>query len=219
MPPDQIKRFPISPSQNPKQRYHLFLSLLLLTSSWSGIDLHQLLRSPWPAMCHIAVRLHSESRCDVATRKAGRMSLSSVTKRAPSAGLEYRVSAKRIDSHGSVASTKDAEIILDTDVDGRPDAFNPAELFLAAIAACMIKGIERVTPMLKFDLRGVEVKLHGVRRDSPPKMISVDYELIVDTNETDQRLELLHTNVRKYGTISNTVAEATKLEGLIRRRE
>lgn len=82
----------------------------------------------------------------------------------------------------------------------------------------MIKGIERVTPMIKFDLRGVEVKLHGIRQDSPPKMVSIDYELIVDTDETDQRLELLHTNVRKYGTISNTVAVATKLEGVIRRR-
>jgi len=133
--------------------------------------------------------------------------------------LQYQVSAKRIDQHGSVASTKAAEIVLDTDVNGRPDAFNPAELFLAAIAACMIKGIERATPMLKFNLLGVEVKLHGARQDSPPKMISVDYELIVDTNETDRRLELLHTNVRKYGTISNTVAEATKLEGVIRRRE
>jgi uncharacterized OsmC-like protein len=133
--------------------------------------------------------------------------------------LEYRVSARRKDAHGSVASTKDAEIILDTDIGGRPDAFNPAELFLAAIAACMIKGIERVTPMIKFDLRGVEVKLHGIRQDSPPKMVSIDYELIVDTDETDQRLELLHTNVRKYGTISNTVAAATKLEGLIRRKE
>ncbi|MFZ2160031.1 MAG: OsmC family protein [Bradyrhizobium sp.] len=133
--------------------------------------------------------------------------------------LEYRVSARRKDAHGSIASTKDAEIILDTDVGGRPDAFNPAELFLAAIAACMIKGIERVTPMIKFDLRGVEVNLHGIRQDSPPKMVSIDYELIVDTDETDQRLELLHTNVRKYGTISNTVAAATKLEGLIRRKE
>jgi uncharacterized OsmC-like protein len=133
--------------------------------------------------------------------------------------LEYRVSAKRIDSHGSIASAKAAEIVLDTDVNGRPDAFNPAELFLAAIAACMIKGIERVTPMIKFQLRGVEVKLHGVRQDSPPKMASIDYELIVDTDETDQRLELLHTNVRKYGTVSNTVAAATKLEGVIRRKE
>ena len=67
-------------------------------------------------------------------------------------------------------------------------------------------------------MRGVEVKLNGVRNDSPPKIIAVDNELIVDTDETDQRLELLHTNIRKYGTISNTVAEATKLEGRIRRR-
>jgi uncharacterized OsmC-like protein len=108
-----------------------------------------------------------------------------------------------------------AEDTLDTGVNGRPDAFNPAELFLAAIAACMLKGIERVTPMLKFDLRGVEVRLHGVRQDSPPKMISVEYELAVDTDEDDRRLELLHTNVRKFGTIFNTVAQATKLQAQI----
>lgn len=132
--------------------------------------------------------------------------------------LEYTVSARRIDADGSTATTKDAEITLDTALAGRPDAFNPAELLLAAVAACMIKGIERVTPMIKFDLRGVEVNLHGVRQDSPPKMISIDYEIIVDSDESDQRLELLHKNVRKYGTISNTVAEATKLEGAIRRK-
>lgn len=132
--------------------------------------------------------------------------------------LEYSVSARRIDTHGSEARTKDATITLDTDVKGRDDAFNPAELFLAAVAACMIKGIERVVPMLKFELRGVEVKLHGVRQDSPPKMISIDYELIVDTDEDDRRLALLHTNVRKFGTISNTVAEATTLDGSIRRK-
>ncbi len=132
--------------------------------------------------------------------------------------LEYRVAARRLDAHGGLASCKDAEIVLDTALNGRPDAFNPAELFLASIAACMIKGIERVAPMLQFDLRGVEVRLHGVRQDAPPLMVSVDYELTVDTDEDDQRLELLHKNVRKYGTISNTVARATKLEGVIKRK-
>lgn len=132
--------------------------------------------------------------------------------------LEYRVDARRLDAHGSVANCKAATVSLDTDVNGRQDAFNPAEMFLAAIAACMIKGIERVTPMLKFDLRGVEVHLRGVRQDSPPKMTSIDYELIVDTDEDDHRLELLHQNVRKYGTISNTVATATRLQGVIRRK-
>ena len=132
--------------------------------------------------------------------------------------LEYVVHAWRVDAHGSIATTKDASLRLDTDLLGQQDAFNPAELLLAAVAACMIKGIERVTPMLDFDLRGVEVKLQAVRQDSPPKIVSITYDLIVDTPETDQRLELLHRNVRKYGTISNTIALATTLEGRITRK-
>jgi uncharacterized OsmC-like protein len=129
--------------------------------------------------------------------------------------LEYRVSARRLDAHGSEARAKKAT--LDTDVQGRTDAFNPAELFLAAIAACMIKGIERVAPMINFQFDGVEIKLDGIRQDAPPMMVKVNYEIIVETTEDDHRLELLHTNIRKYGTISNTVAKATLLEGKIRR--
>jgi len=129
--------------------------------------------------------------------------------------LEYDVVAKRIDSHGSSARCKDADIVLDTDVKGRADAFNPAELLLAAVGACMIKGIERIAPMNHFKYRGVEVRLHGVRQDSPPFMASITYEMIVDTDEDNRRLALMHHNVRKYGTVSNTIAAATKLEGRI----
>lgn len=131
--------------------------------------------------------------------------------------LEYDVTARRVDSHGSVARCKAAEIALDTDVNGRPDAFNPAEMLLAALAACMIKGIERIAPMNHFKYRGVEVRLHALRQDSPPFISSISYELIVDTDEDDRRLDLMHLNVRKYGTVSNTVAAATKLEGKISR--
>ena len=132
--------------------------------------------------------------------------------------LNYSVEARRVDAHGSLARTKAAEIVLDTDLAGRPDAFNPAELLLAAVAACMIKGIERVTPLLQFELRGVEVSLRAERQDSPPLIVSIDYEIVVDTGESDHRLDLLHTNVRKFGTISNTIAKATRLEGTLRRR-
>ena len=72
--------------------------------------------------------------------------------------------------------------------------------------------------MLKFDVRGVEIHLRGTRRDSPPKMTSIYYELIVNTDENEHRLDLLHQNVRKYGTISNTVATATRLQGVIKRK-
>jgi uncharacterized OsmC-like protein len=132
--------------------------------------------------------------------------------------LDYRVSARRIDSHGAEALCKDARIVLDTDLAGRSDAFNPAEMLLASLAACILKGTERVIPMLSFDLRGIEVALHGLRQDSPPKMIRISYEITVDTDETDARLDLLHRNLQKYGTIYNTLAGATELCGTIRRK-
>ena len=132
--------------------------------------------------------------------------------------LEYRITARRLDAHDSEATCKNARLHLDTDPQGRPDAFNPAELLLAAVAACMIKNIERVAPLLKLEVRGVEVFVHGARQDSPPKMVSLTYELIVDTDADDHKLDLLHQNVRKYGTIYNTVADATHLEGRIIRR-
>ncbi len=99
-----------------------------------------------------------------------------------------------------------------------PRAFNPAELLLAAVSACIIKGIERITPMLGFSLRGVEVRVDGVRQDVPPKMESITYEIIVDSDESDRRLELLHENVRHYGTVFNTVAPGTCLSGVLRRK-
>jgi uncharacterized OsmC-like protein len=131
--------------------------------------------------------------------------------------LEYFVSALRLDAHGSMARCKEAEVALDTDLAGRTDAFNPAELLLAALSACMLKGIERVAPMLQFSLRGARVHVHGVRQDVPPRLASITYEILIDTDESDLRLELLHTNVRKYGTVFNTVAPGTDLQGTLRR--
>ncbi len=136
----------------------------------------------------------------------------------PKPKLHFDVVAQRLSAHTSKATCKRASIALDTDMAGNLDAFNPAELLLAALSACMIKGIERVVPILNFALRGVEVRVHGVRQDVPPRMESISYEIEVDTDESDQRLALLHDNVKKYGTVFNTVVPGTQLSGLIMRK-
>ena len=92
-------------------------------------------------------------------------------------------------------------------------------MLLAALSACIIKGIERVMPILKFELRGLTVHVHGIRQDVPPKMESIRYRIEVDTDESDQRLNLLHENVKKYGTVFNTVAPGTDLSGVMHRAE
>ena len=132
--------------------------------------------------------------------------------------MTFDVRSEWVSHEVSVSFCKDAKIDLDTKLTGSPNAFNPAELLLAALSACMIKGIERVAPMLKFEFSGVEIKLHGIRQDVPPKMESINYEIIVETDEDDHRLELLHKNIKQFGTVFNTVASGTELTGEIRRK-
>lgn len=131
--------------------------------------------------------------------------------------MQYDVTAHRLDATGSLATSHGAEVRLATDMEGRKDALNPVELLLAALAACMIKGAERVLPTLKFQLDGMTVTLVADRQDTPPKLTAIRYEITVASPESDARLDLLHRNILKYGTISNTLAAAVPLAGTIRR--
>ncbi|EKM98169.1 MULTISPECIES: OsmC family protein [unclassified Acidocella] len=132
--------------------------------------------------------------------------------------LDYSIRAVRRDHHGSLATCKQAELEMDTDPAGGSDAFNPAELLLAAVAACMLKNLERVAPMLTFRFSSAEVRVHAVREDHPPRLTRIDYEIVLDTDEPDRRLELMHENIRKYGTIFNTIAAVVELTGTLSRR-
>jgi uncharacterized OsmC-like protein len=129
----------------------------------------------------------------------------------------YSISAHRDDANGSTALVRGARVVLDTSLAGRADALNPVELLLASLAACMIKGVERSAPMLKFGFTDVSVTLTAERQDMQPRVTVINYELRIATDESDHRLELMHTNVRKYGTISNTLAQSVALIGTIAR--
>ncbi len=132
------------------------------------------------------------------------------------ADLEYFVTSKFADGAGQ-AFCKDAVIPLDAALDSRSDAFNPAELLLAALSACMTKGALRAAKLNNFNIRAVEVRLKGTRQDAPPRMARIEYEMLVDTDEPDRRLDLIHQNVLKFGTVTSTVAAGTKLTGKITR--
>ena len=49
-------------------------------------------------------------------------------------------------------------------------------------------------------------------------MERITYEIVIDTDEPDRRLDLLHENAKKYGTVFNTVAPGTALSGGLVRR-
>jgi uncharacterized OsmC-like protein len=131
--------------------------------------------------------------------------------------MSFKLEAARTDSTGSVLSAKETELVIDTSLAGRMDALNPVELLLAALAACILKGIERVAPTLEFTFSKAEVSLVAHRPEHQARIADVSYVIRVGTDETDGRLELLHKNLQKFGTIFNTLKHGTELSGRIER--
>ena len=132
--------------------------------------------------------------------------------------LRFEVQANRVDGSGSTLTSKETTLTLDTGIAGRKDALNPVELLLAAQAACFIKGIERLAPTLNFDYSSVKGMLEADRPEDQAKLTEVRYELIIGTTESDHRLELLHKNLQKQGTIYNTLSAGTNLTGTVTRQ-
>lgn len=133
--------------------------------------------------------------------------------------LRFQVEARRSGPEGSTASAKSTSLALDTSVAGRLDALNPVELLLASQAACFIKGIERLAPTLNFEFSGVYVHLEADRPESEARLAEVRYQIEVETKEPEHRLELLHKNLKKNGTIYNTLSAGTQLAGTLSRLE
>ena len=133
--------------------------------------------------------------------------------------MTFEVTANRIDAAGSLVRSKQSELVIDTGLSGRPDALNPVELLLAALSACIIKGIERVAGTLGIDYDSVSVALTAHRPDDEARIEDITYLITVGTEADQAKLELLHKNLMKFGTIYNTVSQGTRLSGEIRARD
>ena len=129
--------------------------------------------------------------------------------------LTFKLQANRSDPAGSVATAKSVELVIDTSTAGRVDALNPVELLLASQAACFIKGIERLAPTLDFHFNRVQVFLEADRPENEAIIAQIRYRVVIDTDESDQRLALMHKNLQKQGTIYNTLSKGTELVGSV----
>ncbi len=131
--------------------------------------------------------------------------------------MSFTVNARRIDEHLSAADNGRTSLSLGTDMAGNDDALNPMELLLAALSACMLKGINRLTPILGVTIDRAAVELTAERRDTPPGVDSINYTIRIDSPDDDDKLDLLHDNLKKFGTVTNTIAQGTNVSGQLLR--
>ncbi len=131
--------------------------------------------------------------------------------------LEYQINA--FSKPGGVglsrAGSKEIAIPFDTAAQSGDRLPNPAELLLSAFAACILKNVERYSDKLKIPYAKAEITVNGVRSDVPPAMVRVTYALRIYSGAEPRKVDLLYRNVKKFGTIYNTVAAACEVEGTL----
>lgn len=134
------------------------------------------------------------------------------------APLEYRITARSAYGGDAEVTAARTPIPLDagwaTPPTGAP---GPADLLGSAFAACLLKNLARSGALLDFQYDAAEVDVVLTRQDAPPKFVSVHYELRIATEEPERRLELVHTNLRKFGTVYNTLAAVCDVSGSVAR--
>jgi len=108
---------------------------------------------------------------------------------------------------------------LDTSA-GQSDLLpGPADLLTMAFAACVLKNVERFSKILAFQYQGASIDVVAERQEAPPKMTRITYTLLLVTDESEHRVELLHRNILRYGTIYNTLAETCDVSGNVQVRQ
>ena len=129
--------------------------------------------------------------------------------------LQYRVAAHTIDRTCSSTWIKETEIVFDSSNGQSATLPGPAELLCLAFAACVLKNVARFSQMLPFRYDEASIEVTAERTAAPPRIARLRYVLRLQTDEPARRVDLLHQNIRKHGTIYNTLAASCAVDGEI----
>ncbi|RMH65168.1 MAG: OsmC family peroxiredoxin [Calditrichaeota bacterium] len=129
--------------------------------------------------------------------------------------LHYSIKAQSRAGGGATATANQSTVPFDASAERDATLPNPAELLLTALSACILKNVERFSGLLGYRYRRAEVTVEGWRTDAPPYMARIRYDIRIDSDMNARTLQLLHKNILKHGTITNTLMRASELEGHI----
>lgn len=134
---------------------------------------------------------------------------------APRGATRYEVHGENVAGGSARLVVRGSTIAFDGSVTTGDQLPGPADLLAAALAACLLKNVERFSHILPFRYRRATAEVVVEREEPPPRIVRARYTLRVETDEPDRRVELLHRNIRTFGTITNTLALACDLQGEI----
>jgi uncharacterized OsmC-like protein len=132
-----------------------------------------------------------------------------------SAGQTYVATGSVAPGGAGTLVAHGAELSFDGTAGRQEGLPGPADLLCAALSACILKNVERFSHLLPFRYQSATVRVEAEREEPPPRIVRMRYRLLVVTDEPPHRVELLHRNIQKFGTITNTLGAACDVSGEI----
>lgn len=128
----------------------------------------------------------------------------------------YSIHARTVERGRAQVDIGSEAIRFDTSwASGPSNLPGPAELLAASFSACLLKNLERAGQLLDFRYDAADVDVVARRQDSPPKFVEISYRMRITTEEPERRVDLLHKNLRTFGTVYNTLAAVCDVHGTI----
>jgi len=131
--------------------------------------------------------------------------------------MKYSIKANSSAKNDGSINIKKTRISFGTTPESEDILANPAELFLAAFSACILKNVERFSMLMKFEYLSAEIIVNATRLEKPPRMDEINYELTIYSNDNKLNTRLLKKNIEKFGTIFNTVQSSCTIVGEIKK--
>ncbi|MBD0777464.1 OsmC family protein [Maribacter sp. ANRC-HE7] len=129
--------------------------------------------------------------------------------------MDYHIKASSLSNQDAVIQIKQSLVDFGTTPETSYSLPNPAELFISAFAACILKNVERFSGMMKFAYSKASIDVHATRLEHPPRMDNLTYRLTIYSNDKKLNTDLLKKNIEKFGTIYNTVKLSCSISGTI----
>jgi uncharacterized OsmC-like protein len=120
-------------------------------------------------------------------------------------GMEYVVTVARQDERRAVAAARGHALSLNIKKGDGSAGFNAAETLLAALGACILTNVNAIAAKMRLPLEDAEVRILAARRDEPPVLTHITYELILDSPAPAEKLEELYRLAVKWGTVMSTL--------------
>jgi uncharacterized OsmC-like protein len=105
--------------------------------------------------------------------------------------------------------------VLNATPDDDTDGPSPIEALLAAVAGCFVRNLRSVADGARISFEHIELHLAAERSDDPPVVTAIRLDVELTTTASIASAARVVELALRYGTITRTVARASRFEARI----